>query len=707
MSSIHLGVDTGGTYTDAVLFDPAARTVIAKAKALTTHGRLEQGVAQAVDRTLAVAGAEPRAIGLVSLSTTLATNALVEGQGAPAALVMIGFQERDLDRAELRSALAGDPAILLAGGHNSYGAAAAPLDLDQLEAEATKAAEDATAFAVAAQFATRNPEHELAARERLRAATGLPVTCSHELTAKLGGPRRALTAFLNARLVGLLADLIEGAEALLAERGVTAPLMVVRGDGALMSAATARERPIETILSGPAASLVGASALTGLPDAVVSDIGGTTTDVARLEGGRPRRDAEGAVVGGWRTLVEAAAIRTFGLGGDSIVGLDAQDALTLGPRRATPISLFATQHPDLVAATFERQERALRVDENAGRFVHRVGAATARKGDAGAERALLDRLEQGPAALDQLGGDAGARRALTRLAGRGAVRFAAFTPSDAAHVLGRHRSWNAEAARQAAALFARRKNRFGAAIAEGGEAFAHAVIDRLTRSSAERLIEAVAEDAGLPSTGLAASAAVARALDRQAGGESAADPAAVLQPSIRLAAPVIGLGASAPVYYPAVAEALLTEAAIPDHADVANAVGAVAGLVEARLELTILQPTDGVYAVSLGGEMARFTDAETATEAARDWLEKEARAAALASGAAEPTVRIDVTDRAATVEGGDDADRAAPVRRRLRSARRDRGIAAPRPHEAMSLRNGGRVCDPIEPSGEMTMCCVF
>ncbi|MEO1531292.1 MAG: hydantoinase/oxoprolinase family protein, partial [Pseudomonadota bacterium] len=353
---VHLGVDTGGTYTDAVLWNPAAGRVVAKAKALTTHAALDRGIAAAVDRVMAEAAIAPGAIGLVSLSTTLATNALVEGHGAPAALVMIGFEERDIARAGLREALGADPVLMLAGGHSSFGNEAAPLDLDALRAALPGLSEHATAFAVAAQFATRNPAHELAAKALIRDETGLPVTASHELTARLGGPRRALTAFLNARLVGLLAGLVDGAAALLAARGIDAPLMVVRGDGALMSAATARERPIETILSGPAASLVGAAALTGLEACVVSDIGGTTTDIAALEGGRPRRDPEGAVVGGWRTLVEAAAIRTFGLGADSIVGLDAgTDRLTLGPRRATPVSLLALDHPALVAETLDRQ----------------------------------------------------------------------------------------------------------------------------------------------------------------------------------------------------------------------------------------------------------------------------------------------------------------------------------------------------------------
>lgn len=654
-----LGVDTGGTYTDAVLYDPAAAGapgggVIAKAKALTTHGRLEHGVGAAIDRVMAAAGCAAGEIRLASLSTTLATNALVEGQGAPAGLILIGFDASALDRAGLRDALGDDPAAFVAGGHDSAGAPLAPLDREALRQSAAAMAGRVTAFAVTAQFATRNPEHERAAREILTAETGLPVTSGHELTARLDAPRRALTTLLNARLIGLLADLIAGAEALLAARGVDAPLMVVRGDGALMSAATARDRPIETILSGPAASLVGAAALTGLQEAVVSDIGGTTTDIARLVGGAPLRDDQGAVVGGWRTLVEAAAIRTYGLGGDSLVDLDPEsDALTLGPRRATPISLLAVEHGALVAEHLERWARAPRIEPMDGRF---AALAQGDRGDRQAsaeEAALIARLGGGPEPLDRLAPGRKERAALERLTARGAVRIAAFTPSDAAHVLGRHEAWDAAAARAAAALFARRKDRFGRALAASAEALSAAVVDRLTRLSAERLIDAARDT---PATGFATGGFLAEALDRQMADASPEPPfapglAPLVVPSLQLAAPVIGLGASAPIYYPAIATTLLTEAAVPAHADVANAVGAVAGLVTVRREATILPSGGEGYRVAIDEGVQSFAELADATDAARDWLMADARAAALAAGAAEPEARVEIADKSAVIEG--------------------------------------------------------
>ncbi|MEO0911376.1 MAG: hydantoinase/oxoprolinase N-terminal domain-containing protein, partial [Pseudomonadota bacterium] len=266
-----LGLDTGGTYTDAVLFDESADAPVRHtAKALTTHGNLAEGIAAAIDAVLAE-GKAPAEIALVSLSTTLATNALVEGQGGRTALLFIGFEAADATRGGLAEALDGDPCIHVAGGHTPSGAPQAPLDAEAIRHAARAWAPRVQSFAIVSAFASRNTAHEKEARAIIREATGLPTTCGHELSAKLGGPKRAVTTVLNARLIGLIADLIDATEATLAARGIKAPLMLVRGDGALVSAAFARSRPIETILSGPAASLVGAAALTGAEDAVVAD----------------------------------------------------------------------------------------------------------------------------------------------------------------------------------------------------------------------------------------------------------------------------------------------------------------------------------------------------------------------------------------------------------------------------------------------------
>ena len=129
-----LGVDTGGTYTDAVVLDEAGDRVVASAKSLTTRPDLSAGVGAAIDAAIAVAGIAPAQVGLVSLSTTLATNALVEGQGGRVALVFIGFEQAEFKRAGLEEAMRGDPVLWAKGGHNHGGGELAALDLDALRA---------------------------------------------------------------------------------------------------------------------------------------------------------------------------------------------------------------------------------------------------------------------------------------------------------------------------------------------------------------------------------------------------------------------------------------------------------------------------------------------------------------------------------------------------------------------------------------------
>ncbi|MCC6518928.1 MAG: hydantoinase/oxoprolinase family protein, partial [Tabrizicola sp.] len=166
--AIFLGVDTGGTYTDAVILDEVANVVLGKAKALTSRHDLAVGIGQAVDAAIAAAGVGAADVALVSLSTTLATNALVEGQGARVALVFIGFDDADLGRSGLTEALKGDPVVKLPGGHTHAGAEVAALDLDLLELLIRELGDEVSSFAVASQFATRNPAHEIAARDLIR-----------------------------------------------------------------------------------------------------------------------------------------------------------------------------------------------------------------------------------------------------------------------------------------------------------------------------------------------------------------------------------------------------------------------------------------------------------------------------------------------------------------------------------------------------------
>ena len=647
---ILLGIDTGGTYTDAVLFDERSGQVVATAKALTTRHDLAVGIHSAAEAVLAGSGVDPGSVALVSLSTTLATNALVEGQGGRVGLVLVGFDESAASRAGIAGALRGDPCIRISGGHDAAGYESEPLDLAALDRAIAGSEGRADAFAVAGMFAVRNPEHEIAVRDRLRERTGAPVTCGHELSSRLDGPRRAMTCVLNARLVPIIQRLLEAADRSFAALGVSAPMTVVRGDGALVGADIARLKPVETILSGPAASLVGASHLTGERDALVSDIGGTTTDYALLVDGRPRIDAGGATVGGFRTMVEAVAMRTVGLGGDSEVrwGADPGDGATgqrvlIGPRRLVPLSLLATEHPDLVADTLDRQRAEPRRGDGIGRFAMRIHA-TDRLPDGASRReaTLLERLGAGPAPLDRLLASQPETGALDSLVGRGLVLLCGVTPSDAAHVLGIHDEWNADAARAGISLFAEQQDSRGVSIAPDAESMSRAIVDTLVGRSTETLLDAACDHDGHTFADLG------RYLLRAA---STSGEHALVDFSVRLDRPVIGLGAPAKAYYPAVAARLGTHAVVPEHAGVANAVGAVVGGVQVRAAGTITKPDDGLFRVFAGETPRDFPDLDAAIAHARLRLETRARQDAIDAGAGEVNLSFERRDRVAVVQG--------------------------------------------------------
>ena len=647
--ALSLGVDTGGTYTDAVLVENEDR-VIASAKSLTTRHDLADGIGKAVAEVLTRSGVDATQISLASLSTTLATNALIEGQGEPVGLVLVGFDRKDLTRHGLDQALAGDPFLCIAGGHDYAGRQTCPLDEAALRHWLQEAGAAASGFAVAAQFATRNAGHEQHAAQIIQDITGKPVSCSHHLSARLNGPKRALTAVLNARLIGMINRLITRAQARLGELGINAPLMVVRGDGALISAEFALERPIETILSGPAASIVGARWMTGARDALVSDIGGTTTDIALLRDGRPAIDPAGARVGAFRTMVEAVAMRTSGLGGDSEVHFKSQGlsgGLQLGPRRVLPVSLIAQTAPDLVHRVLDKQLRAEALPEHFCRFVVAVPGLQ-RHGLKDQEQRMLDRIGDQVHPLSALLHTRREETVIRRLIDRGLVQMSGVTPSDASHVLGLTSAWDGAAASMALNLFRRQIAGNGSQLAPDQTRMAQMIVDQLTHQTALALLSSAfaeeLDDFGLSPDDLARHVLTQRGLDQHRG-------LVALNAGLNL--PVIGLGASAPAYYPAVGARLHCDMILPDHADVANAIGAVVGRVTIRKSATITSPSTGLFRVHLDEGPQDFTTSQAALDHLEDHLRQTTTDAARSAGAEGIQIDISRDIKTAQIEGAE------------------------------------------------------
>jgi N-methylhydantoinase A/oxoprolinase/acetone carboxylase beta subunit len=650
-----LGIDTGGTYTDAVLFDQehgsSTKGVIASAKALTTRHDLSEGIRNAMAAVLS--GVQARSIELVSLSTTLATNSIVEGQGSTICLVLIGYTPDMLEQVGLREVMGNDPVILLRGGHDAAGGETASLDEQEALAAIGRHAPKVAAFAVSGYFSVRNPAHENQVRRLIREHCGLPVTCGHELTSNLHASRRALTAALNARLISLLGELIRSVQSMMSGFDIRAPLMVVKGDGSLIDSGLALEYPVETILSGPAASVVGSLFLSGETDTCVVDMGGTTTDIALVKEGRLLLNREGATVGGWQTMVEAVQIHTYGLGGDSEVRLEEGGGLALGPRRQVPLSLLAHQQPQ-VLEDLRRQAIRKKTQRHDGRFLVPLRALSAIQGSFSAvQRAIAERVGSSALALERLYQSGESEYLvdleLRRLVERGILGMSGFTPTDASHVLGLQGSWSAEGARLGAEIMSRTwAARQAEAPAERSlaEQFCGHVLRQVTLQVGRSILSAaLAESHGiiLEEHERLRSVLIDPAIlaDGQASG--------LVGVRLTLKRPLVAIGAPVATYFPAVAQSLHTRLCVPPHAEVANAVGAVVGSVmqTVRVLITPLEGEAG-FRVHLPDEVHDFAELEEAVEFAQRQAALLAEAWARRAGAW--TVQVSPSRRDHVVE---------------------------------------------------------
>jgi len=652
--NLALGIDTGGTYTDAVLVDHDTGQVLAGAKALTTRHDLAIGIRAAIAEVFAEAQRAgrplaPNQVTLVALSTTLATNTLAEGQRGSVCLLLIGYDRALMQDFGFEKELATSDVVYLRGGHNERGDEAAPLDEEAARAAILARRNQVEAFAISGYFSVRNPSHELRVRALVEELTGLPVTCGHELSSRLNAVRRATTATLNAHLILPLRELISSVQQTLEEWQISAPLMVVKGDGSLVRAAWAMQRPVETILSGPAASAIGARHLAGQRDVWVVDVGGTTTDIIALHDGWPRLNPQGASVSGWRTMVEAVDVHTSGLGGDSYVYFDEGHRLQIGPRRVVPLALLAWQYPQVLA---EMRQRALAGPRKqppppleflllARRPGYQVGLA---------EEEILGRLAAGPLPLEALLPRRGAsllRRRLNELEACGLIRRSAFTPTDALHALGRLSLWDAEAATLGAQALA----------AQAGlpvQALCEEVVQGVANRVATELVSKAFEDEIGPFSWEREPLAhfmLANALNGRHGQETGE-----VCCQLTLCRPIVAIGAPVGAYLPQVAQHLHTELLIPPHAEVANAVGAVVGGVLQRRQV-LIRPLDdaGLVRLHLPNGVHDCAGLEAAVGYARELMIPYMVALAQEAGADQVEVQMQRQDHwAPTAHGGEE-----------------------------------------------------
>ena len=588
-----LGIDTGGTYTDAVLLD-GDRRVVASAKALTTRHDLTGGIGAVLAKLPA---AILQDVVLVSLSTTLTTNSVVEGTGAPVCVLLPGYGEKQIQASGLRELLGADAVYPVSGGHDAMGVESAALDEAAIAQVIAANRDRVSAFAISALFGARNPAHEIRARALVTSLSGKPVTCGHELASSLGAPRRAMTAALNARMIPHIQHLIRSVQDILARLGIEAPLMMVKGDGSLINAETALQRPVGTVLSGPAASVVGACALSGSRNAIIADMGGTTTDIAVVTDGHPELDCEGALIGDWRPMVEAVRVYSVGLGGDSEVRVSGVVGLVIGPRRVVPLSLLCDQYPHILESLRRQLGEAPNPRHN--RFVIPLQHEPARLALLGSEaQRAWEALAEGPLELNRvILADRPLGRAVGLLIREGLAIYSGFTPTDAAHVLGLSSHWCTRGASLAAQIWARQMRRiygYGHWQESDPQAPCREVFERVAQTISRTLIEAGLHQHDHSAAQTKVADAIAKLIlePTQAHGDSPLF-------SLEFAAgrTLVAVGAPATSYYPEVAGRLRMPLQVPKHAEVANAVGAVMGSVVQRVAVTVSQPLRGVFRV--------------------------------------------------------------------------------------------------------------
>ena len=629
-----IGVDTGGTYTDAAIIEARSHRILATAKAITTKGDLAVGVAQAITQALAKLSTQvtPQSIAMVSVSTTLATNAVVEGHGGATGVILIGFDAAMVERTGIVKAFPGIPCVAIGGGHNHGGDALAPLDRDALQAALVSMNPRVDAFAVASTFAVRNAAHELEARELIVERTGKPVTLSTELSSSLDAPRRALTAVLNARLIPRITGLIDAVRRAMADLKIVCPLMMVKGDGSLALAESVAMRPIETVLSGPAASLVGAQWLSGLDSFILSDMGGTTTDLGILIDGRPKVKEEGAEVGGWRTMVRAIDVRTIGLGGDSEIAFAANGKISVGPQRVAPVSLIASLYPrvlELLRADLDDVDGGGSMH---GKFVLLPFSARSDSVPAGLSQRELDVLQSvnaEPQPLRKIAQSLPAQRAIASLQKKGLIQVSSLTPSDVSHVLGLQANWSVEAATMATQLAARLRD-MKMPTTERTQALATQVWAETVRLTGLAILQTAfgAEMADNPLT---------QAVCCGAGSVGLASVR--ITPSV----PVVAVGGPVKVYYEEVRKRLGCTLVFPEFCDVANAVGAATGVVAHSSTVEVLGDGTGMFRVHAAEGGEQFSDAMQALQYADTLARQTAFDAVVAMGAPAPQVHLTVT----------------------------------------------------------------
>ncbi|MBC8318006.1 MAG: hydantoinase/oxoprolinase family protein [Desulfobulbaceae bacterium] len=537
-TSYAIGIDTGGTYTDAVLLSIEEKKVIATAKSPTTHHNLSIGISLSLKQIFTESSVRPHNVSLVAVSTTLATNAVVEDKGANVGLLIAGPAKR--------FKLPVVSASYLKGGHNHLGEEADPLDMEALVDAVQSLKGHVDAYAVCAAMSIMNPAHEQVMAKAISLLDPKPVFCSHEISDRPGIHERAATSVLNARLMPVMEDFLGGMQDALVAMGLAGNVFIIRGDASPMAITDTYKQAASTVASGPAATAWFGMHFSPTPDALIVDVGGTTTDITIMRDSKPVMDREGSLIGEWHTQIDAVKMFTVGAGGDSHVVISRENNLHVGPGRVLPLSMSEnTPSPDQWIGKGLRSKSIM-------------AASDLTLEETSSNPILAHLVAHGPTTAEELKqhfnmAEITLTSHLKDLNQLQLISEIGFTPTDALHVLGRLNVGNSDNAVKGAETLAK-------ILEISTEEFCESVLKAVGHKIETAILDHILTiETGKTMTGFFPNYRKSDLLD--------------LRFSIRI--PIIGIGAVAQHLLPQVAERLGTEVVFPDHYEVGNALGSV------------------------------------------------------------------------------------------------------------------------------------
>ncbi|QLH74324.1 MAG: hydantoinase/oxoprolinase family protein [Methanomassiliicoccales archaeon] len=615
-----LGIDNGGTFTDAVIVDLDTKKIISKAKSPTTYDDLSVGILGAVDGALSGCDVDRSLIKLVGISTTLATNSILQGKGGHVGLIGIGWRpdpEWDLGASKMR---------FIKGGCDSVGRVLQSIDESELDDAIEEVTKEVDAVVVSGMFSVCNGHQEIRVRDAVRKKAGLPVLMGQSFTSELGIYERTVTAVLNGKLLPIINDFFDGIESSMRAREITGRIFVFKGDGGMMSISHAREVPIEMVLSGPAASLMGGKVLSGLDECWVIDMGGTSTDIACLDGGFPRLNMEGAMVGNWRTRVKGIDIWTCGLGGDSIIRLDKDRGLVVGPEKVMPLAIASVRYPGFKAKLEASKdlEHYTPVKADISRLTEK-------------ERTVYDFVKgHAPCSwFDMIMGLEGKAMVTSTLLEsmrlRGLLMRTGLTPTDALHFLGKFRSGDVEASRVGMSLMSER-------MSEDAETLAKMILKLMVTRVGEELLKKALVDSGSKLDG---GGAFHKLLRGATGHESVGGYNIKMSPG----RPIVGIGAPAKEFILPLRERIDGDVVVPEGHDVGNALGAVCSEVSEMFSAQVYARDDKYLVFSPMSSPSQYSRLEEAISSARAYTSSVVRDRIAKQDVEDVRIRVDVIEK--------------------------------------------------------------